>query len=134
MVVESLFGIQLSFASVLLRVMMGIAFMIHGYPKLKSGGKDTGEWLKGMGIPYGFGLFAGVVEFFGGIALLLGVLTSIVAALFVLWMLALTWLSIAKLKKKFSGGWEIDLLYLVLSITIATVGSGIFSLDRLLGI
>jgi putative oxidoreductase len=132
--IESLFGIHASVASLLLRLVAGITFIVHGYPKLKDGGKGTGGWLKSLGVPSGFGLFAGVVEFFGGIDLVLGLFTSIVAVLFAFWMLALVWLSLAKIKKKFVGGWELDLLLLVGSLAVAAIGSGAFSLDRLLGI
>jgi putative oxidoreductase len=132
MVFESIVGVGLDTASLLMRVALGAIFVIHGYPKLKSGGKDAGQWLKGMGIPPGFGLFAGVVEFFGGIALITGLFTSVVAGLFTLWMLALIWLSVVKVHKKFVGGYEFDVLLLLFSLALAIVGVGAFSLDHLL--
>jgi putative oxidoreductase len=107
--------------------------MAPGFMKLKKG-KHAGNWLKNYGIPTGFGLFAGVVEFLGGIALVLGLLTPIVASLFVIWMLALTWLSVAKLKKKFIGGYALDILLLIAVLAIAVIGGGSFSLDYLLGV
>lgn len=133
MMFESIFQlVNLNTTSLLLRLGLGSIFMIHGYPKLKNGGKGAGQWLHGMGIPYGFGLFAGVVEFFGGLALLIGLLTPIVAVLFALWMLSTTWLSVAKMKKKFVGGYELDVLLLILALALAVTGGGIFSLDHLL--
>jgi putative oxidoreductase len=134
LVIESLVGTHASLASLLLRLMVGSTFIVHGYPKLKDGGKGAGGWLKSLGVPSGFGLFAGVVEFFGGVALLLGLFTPLIAALFGLWMLALVWLSVSKIKKKFVGGWELDFLLLVGSLAIGAVGSGAFSLDHLLAI
>jgi putative oxidoreductase len=109
--------------SLLLRLTLGAVFVIHGYPKLKNGGKQAAEWLKSMGVPAGFGLFAGIVEFFGGIALILGILTSIIAGLFVLWMGALVWLSVAKIHKKFMGGYELDVLLLVFSLALAVLAA-----------
>jgi len=130
-----LFGIGYGLAALVLRIGLGVAFIVHGYPKLgKQARKAAGDWLKSMGIPAIFGLVAGVAEFFGGIALLIGFLTPIVAWLFVVWMLALIWLSIAKIKKKFVGGWELDFLLLISSLALASLGSGLFSLDYLLGI
>lgn len=132
---SSLFGVGADVPALLLRMGLGIAFIVHGYPKLnKQAQKSTGDWLKSMGVPAIFGVVAGVAEFFGGIALLVGFLTPIVAALFVVWMLALIWLSLAKIKKKFVGGWELDFLLLVFSLALATLGSGLLSLDHLLGI
>jgi putative oxidoreductase len=127
-----MFTSNLDAVSLLLRLALGGVFVVHGYPKLKNGGKQAGEWLKSMGVPSGFGLFAGIVEFFGGITLILGVFTSIIAGLFVLWMAALVWLSIAKIHKKFVGGYEIDALLLVFSLVLAAIGGGAFTATRLL--
>jgi len=129
-----IFGLHLSTASLLLRLAVGILFVIHGYPKLTTQRKGAGEWLKSMGLPSGFAAFAGVVEFFGGIALLLGILTQIIAALSALWMLSTTWLAVAKMKKKFVGGYELDIILLLASLALAALGGGRFSLDYLLGI
>ena len=92
------------------------------------------EWMKSMGLPGGFILFGGVVEFFGGIAILLGVFTSIIASLFALWMLSTTWLAAGKMKKKFVGGYELDIILLLASLALAAIGSGVFSIDHLLRI
>jgi uncharacterized membrane protein YphA (DoxX/SURF4 family) len=90
--------------------------------------------MKSMGLLGGFALFGGVVGFFGGIAILLGIFTSIVALLFALWMLSTTWLSVAKMKKKFVGGYEIDVITLLASLALAALGAGVFSIDYLLRI
>jgi uncharacterized membrane protein YphA (DoxX/SURF4 family) len=90
--------------------------------------------MKSMGLPGGFILFGGIVEFFGGIAILLGVFTSIIALLFALWMLSTTWLAARKMKKKFVGGYELDIILLLASLALAAIGSGIFSVDHLLRI
>jgi len=141
----SILGVHLSVAALLLRVLIGGSFIIHGYPKLthyswvpKAWVQDRKgpDWLRSIGLPGGFFLFAGVVEFFGGIALLLGVLTSIVAVLFALWMLSTTWLSVTKLTKRYTsvGGYEVDIALLFASLALAAIGGGIFSIDHLLGI
>jgi len=76
----------------------------------------------------------GVVEFFGGLALILGLFTPIVAVLSALWMLSTTWFSISKLKKKYVGGYEIDVTLFLAALALALLGSGIYSIDHLLGI
>jgi putative oxidoreductase len=131
---ESIFGLQTDVASLVLRLALGSIFIIHGYPKLKDLGKQTGQWLKSIGFPAGLGLFAGIAEFFGGIAVIAGILTPIVAALFVLWTAALVWVSIAKIKKKFAGGYELDLLLFAFSLVLLAIGGGLFSVDHLIGI
>lgn len=141
-----LFGPHLSVAALLLRIMIGGSFIVHGYPKLvhyswvpKSwvqGRKRESDWLRSIGLPGGFFLFAGVIEFLGGIALLLGILTSIVAVLFALWMFSTAWLSVAKLAKRYTsiGGYDVDITLLLASLALAVIGGGLFSIDHLLGI
>ena len=130
----SIFGVHVSTASVILRIALGGLLMVHGYPKLGAGRKGAGQWLSSMGLPAGFAAFAGIVEFFGGLALLLGILTSIIAALVALWMLSTTWLSVAKIKKKFVGGYELDIVLLLAALALAAIGGGAFSVDHLLSI
>jgi len=131
--VEPLFGVQVGVAALILRLAIGGLFIIHGYPKLGAQQRKQGaEWMKSMGLPGGFILFAGVVEFFGGIAILLGVFTSIIALLFALWMLSTTWLAAGKMKKKFVGGYELDIILLLASLALAAIGGGIFSIDHVL--
>jgi len=131
----SIFGVHLSVAALILRLTIGAVYVIHGYPKLGAKQRKQGaEWMKSMGMPAGLILLGGVVEFFGGLALLLGVLTSIVAALSALWMLSTTWLSVAKMKKKFVGGYELDIILLLASLALAVIGGGLFSIDHLFGI
>jgi uncharacterized membrane protein YphA (DoxX/SURF4 family) len=134
-VVEPFFGVHVSVAALVLRIAVGGLFIVHGYPKLGAQQRKQGaEWMKSMGLPGGFILFGGIVEFFGGIAILLGVFTSIIASLFALWMLSTTWLSAAKMKKKFVGGYELDIILLLASLALAAIGGGILSIDHLLRI
>jgi len=74
-----------------------------------------------------------LLEFFGGLALIIGLLTQIVAVLFVLEMIATTVFSKTKLSRKFSSGYELDLAYAAFALVLAFLGPGAWSLDRLLG-
>ncbi len=131
---EPLFGIHLGIEALLLRLAIGSLYIYHGYPKMGAARKGTAEWLKSIGFPGSLATLAGVVEFFGGIALILGILTSIVAVLSALWMVATTWLSVVKVKKKYAGGYELDITLLLVSLALAAIGGGSFSLDHLLRI
>jgi uncharacterized membrane protein YphA (DoxX/SURF4 family) len=131
----NMLGFHVSIAALLLRLAIGGVFVIHGYPKFSAAQrKQGGEWMKSMGLPAGLILFGAVVEFFGGIALILGLFTQVIALLFALWMLSTTWLSKAKMQKKFVGGYEVDVILLVASLALAAIGAGAFSIDRLLAI
>jgi putative oxidoreductase len=132
--IGTLFGVNADIAALILRFALGSLFIVHGYPKLTSGRKQGEGWMKSMGLPTGLVGFAGFVEFFGGLGLVIGLLTPIIAVLFAIWMVGTTWLAISKLKKKYMGGWELDLTLLLVSLALATLGSGMISLDHLLGI
>jgi putative oxidoreductase len=74
-----------------LRVLLGIGFMVHGFPKVFSGAGHAGfaSMLQQIGVPAP-GLMAwvvGIVEYFGGIALVLGLATWLVSALLIVDML-----------------------------------------------
>lgn len=128
-----LFAQYVDLSSILLRIAIGSAFMIHGYPKLKQNEQGKG-WMKSMGMPLALIPFAGVVEFFGGLGLILGILTPVIAFLSALWMLSTTWLSVTKIKKKYAGGLEVDITLLLVSLALTFLGGGTFSIDHLIGL
>ena len=78
-------------AATLARIALGAAFLVHGVPKIRNP-KQTVNFVKGTGFPGGaaFAVLFTLLEFFGGIALILGFLTQVVAALIALEMVATT--------------------------------------------
>lgn len=74
-----------------LRVLLGIGFMVHGFPKLFSTTGHDGfvGMLQQIGIPFPelMAWVVGIVEFFGGIALIIGLFTVEVAVLLAIDML-----------------------------------------------
>lgn len=126
---------EIDLAALVLRLVLGILFVLHGLPKIKDM-KKPAAWIKstGWGWASGFAYPISLLEFFGGIALVLGLLTQLVALLFVLEMIATTIFSRGKLGKKLIGGWEMDLLYLAGALALLLLGAGTWSLDALLGL
>lgn len=123
---------SLDLASLILRLAIGSLFVVHGYPKLTVHRK--GEWMKNVGMPTVLVPLAGFVEFFGGLGLLLGLLTPIVAVLASIWMLSTTWFAMTKLKKKYQGGYELDITLMLLALALVFIGGGTFSIDHLIGL
>lgn len=122
-------------AAAIARIFLGALFLSHGIPKIRSI-KGPIAFVTGTGFPGGaaFAVLFTLLEFFGAIALIIGFLTQIVAVLFVLEMIATTIFARTKLNKKFSGGYELDILFLALSLTVAILGPGLWSLDRALNL
>ncbi len=117
----------------LLRVVLGLIFVRHGLPKMKDL-KATGESFAGMGFKPGrfWGTLVAILEIVGGLALIAGFFTQIVAALFVIEFIVI--LAAVKRKSGFVGGYEFDLLILASVVLLVLLGSGSISIDRLLGI
>lgn len=121
---------------VALRVVAGTIFIVHGIPKLfgpQPGITGFTAWLRSMNVPLAgvFGVVVPLLEFFGGIALILGFLTQAFVLLLAVNMLVATLLKMTKMGKKFTGdgGWEFDLILLATMLALLVGGSGPYSLD-----
>ena len=126
---------QIDTALTVLRVILGVTFIMHGGQKLFVYGFDGVAGAFGqMGIPAPglLGPFVALVEFFGGIAIVLGLLTRL-AALGVGATMVVAILTV-HLKAGFfnPGGVEFPLSLLGTAIALAITGAGSFSLDALL--
>ncbi|MDL9935980.1 DoxX family protein [Gordonia sp. ABSL1-1] len=121
----------------LARVAIGIIFLAHGLQKFQQNGwSGPSAGFEMMDVPAA-SLSAFVVtwlEIIGGIALIAGVLTPVVAALFTLDMLgALFTAHIDSGLWVSDGGYEFVLALGAASLLLAVVGAGQLSVDALLG-
>ena len=124
---------QQSLALVLLRIAVGTIFMLHGRQKLFGMGFAgvTGAFTHmGVPLPGIMGPFVGLLEFFGGIALILGLLTRLFALGFAIDMLVA--ILLVKLQSGFSH-YELEFLLCVSGLALLFMGGGEFSVDALLG-
>ena len=122
---------QLSLGLAVLRLAVATIFIRHGGQKLFVYGFAgvTGAFTQ-MGVPAPglMGPFIGLLEFFGGISLLIGFLTRLFALGFVCDMLAA--ILLVQLKRGFSG-YELEFTLLVSSFALVLTGAGGFSVDAL---
>lgn len=123
-----------------LRVPIGIIFAAHGAQKLFGwfggyGLQGTGAWMDSIGLAPGvlMAFLAGAAEFFGGLALILGLLTRPTAAALAFAML------IAIFSVHFqhgffmsNNGYEFALALLAASVSLLFSGAGKVSVDALL--
>ena len=107
-----------------------LMFAIHGYSKL-TGLDGTTAFFGKLGIPAAgaMALFIGLLEFGGGILMLLGLGTRVIGILLTLNMIVA--IALTKLAKPWPPP-ELELLFLFCSLAIALMGPGKYSLSYML--
>ncbi len=129
-----------SLAPLALRVPAGIIFMAHGAQKLFGafggyGLEGTGQWMASIGLEPGYlmALLAGSAEFFGGLAILIGLLVRPAAAALAFAMLvAIFAVHIGNGLFMSNNGYEFGLALLAISVALLISGGGALSADRVL--
>lgn len=130
-----------SVAPLVLRVAAGVIFAAHGAQKLFGlfggyGLEGTGQWMESIGLAPGYlmALLAGSAEFFGGLALLLGLLVR-PSALVLAFTMAVAIATVHLEKGLFmaNDGYEFGLALLAISVALVLSGGGRLSLDRAMG-
>ena len=101
--------------------------MIHGILKLLDI-PGTQNSFANMGLPPELAIIIGLLEFIGGLAILLGILTRIAAGLLAINMIGA--ILQVKLSKGFIGGFELDLLYFAIMISLILMGPGNISIEK----
>ena len=127
-------------AALILRVPVGLILAAHGAQKLFAwfggyGLEGTGQWMASIGLEPGYwlALMAGSAEFFGGIALALGLLTRPAAVVTAFTMLiAIFSVHINNGLFMANNGYEYALTLLVATAALAVQGAGSFSVDSVI--
>jgi len=123
-----------------LRIPVGIIFAAHGAQKMFGwfggyGLAGTGQWMASIGLEPGYlmALLAGSGEFFGGLALLLGLLVRPAGAVLTLAMLvAIFSVHIGNGLFMINNGYEFGLALLAVSLSLMFSGAGRASVDEVL--
>jgi putative oxidoreductase len=123
------------FLSLFLRVWVGANFVAHGYPKLGKAKAQTLQWTKSLGVPAVATYLAIILEFFGGLSLIIGFIVPIVGFFIALEMVGAMLLKKTKLKAPYMGqnSYELDITYFMLAIALLVLGAGLLSVDSFLG-
>lgn len=128
------------YAALILRVPVGLILAAHGAQKLfgwfgGNGLSGTAGWLSSIGIEPGYlmAILAGGAEFFGGLALVLGLLTRPAALVAAFTMLvAIFSVHISNGLFADNGGYEYALTLMVALVSLAIQGGGYLSIDKVL--
>jgi putative oxidoreductase len=126
-------------ALLLVRVVLGITMMLHGYNHWRGGGRipGTARWFSGLGLRHGVlqAWMSVVTELGAGFLLIAGLLTSLACAAVISVMLIAGVLAHRKNGFfVFKDGYEYVLLISVVALSLATTGPGRFSVDNAAGI
>lgn len=118
----------------ILRIVIGVSFLIHGYPKI-TGGPDKWMWLGqqmgNLGItffPVFWGFCAAVAEFFGGLFLIFGLGTRLMSAGLAFTMIVATVFHITSGDPIGKIFYPVELLSVFIFLILA--GAGKFSFDH----
>lgn len=129
----------------ILRIALGITFIVHGWLKLNPGGPTKGPtgfggFLKQMGVPMPvfFGWLVALLETVGGALLILGLGTRILALGLAVDML----FAIVLVKRRMQntrfmdqkGGWEFEFALMAQALALVFTGAGSIALDRMYGL
>lgn len=127
-------------AALVLRVPVGLTLAAHGAQKLFAwfggyGLEGTGQYMASIGLEPGYlmALLAGSAEFFGGLALVLGLLTRPAAAVTAFTMLiAIFTAHIQNGLFLSNGGYEYALALFAVTVSLAITGAGRLALDNII--
>ncbi len=124
-----------------LRVLVGVTFSLHGFQKLfgwfgGGGPSATASWFRSLGFGDGrvAALMAGASEVGGGLGLALGLLTPVAAAAMIGTMTTAAFVNnAAKGFWSAGNGWELNGYLIVVPFSVTITGPGAYSLDAVVG-
>lgn len=115
-----------------LRIVLGVIFILHGYDKLwgKIGMENFTGMVDKLGFPAPvlFAYLAALAEFFGGIALLVGIGTTVASALLLVVMLV----AMIGVKSFRFPAIDADLSLFAMSLAVLLMGPGRYSLAAMM--
>ena len=126
------------YASLSLRILVAIVFLVHGWPKIKNL-KMTAGFIGSLGFKPAifWALALSIAEFFGALAILAGFYLRIAVIPLIFSMLVASYLKIFVWKSGFASdkenpsGYELDLLLIACLVSLFFLGAGTFSIAAL---
>lgn len=135
---KTLIESKAGYSALALRIPVGIIFMAHGAQKLFGwfggyGLEGTGQWMASIGLGPGIlmAFLAGSAEFFGGLFILLGLLTrpASIALAFTM-LVAIFSVHFENGLFMSNNGYEFGLALMAASVSLALSGSGRAAVDQ----
>ena len=120
--------------ALIIRVVLGVIFFIHGLVKFQDGIENTVGWFSSIGLPGFLAYGVATIELVGGILLIIGLGTKIISLLLAILMIGATLkvkLAIGFLGNGQMAGYEFDLALLAMALYLAIAGSKWLSVSNL---
>ncbi|MED4454128.1 DoxX family protein [Metabacillus fastidiosus] len=121
--------------ALILRIALGTLFFVHGLVKFQDGIENTVGWFASIGLPGFMAYSVALTELIGGIALIIGLATRLVSALYTIIMIGAVIkvkLSLGLLGNGQMAGYELDLAFLAIAIYLFINGSKLLSVSQLI--
>ena len=116
-----------------LRLALGVVMVGHGYPKVFGGLTNTVHFIGSLGLPGWLGVVLAFAEFFGGLAILIGLFTRFAALLLLVDMGVAIWKVHWKHGLLGEGGYQFPLALAAIAFALIFFGAGPISLDAIRG-
>lgn len=128
---------QTALAALLLRVSLGVMFFAHGFilKYLTFTLAGTAQFFESIGLPGFLAYLTVIAEVVGGLALIAGFQTRLVALALTPILLGATWVHAANgwVFSATNGGWEYPLFLVIVSLASALLGRGAYAVDNVIG-
>lgn len=111
----------------LLRIVIGVVFIAHGYQKLQAIDAVAG-FFHSIGIMPLLAYVVSWAEILGGLALILGIMTTAVS--YILAVIIIGAIALVKAKYGLIGGYELELVLFAGAMTIGLSGPGAYTVKR----
>ena len=111
-------------ALLVLRLVLGAIMVAHGYHKVFGGFHRHMEMVGSLGLPSRMAYLSTGTEFFGGIAIVLGVFTRFFSLAFVIEMAVAIWKVHFKNGLTGQGGYEFPLSLVAIGVALVCFGGG----------
>ncbi|GGF93130.1 DoxX family protein [Paenibacillus abyssi] len=124
---------RLKSAATIMRVILGIIFMVHGIDKLQMGLGNVAGWFGSIGLPEFLAYVVALLELIGGILLIVGFASRYVSIAFIVIMLGAiitVKLPIGLLGNGQMAGYELDLALMALAAYFAIANEHGFGIDQ----
>jgi len=111
-------------ALLVMRLVLGAIMIAHGYHKVFGGFHHHMEFVGSLGIPHWMAYLSAGTEFFGGIAVVLGLFTRFFSLAFVIEMGVAIWKVHFKNGLMGNGGYEFPLALATIALTLVCFDGG----------